>query len=404
MFRLIRHNITYYFLDNEYYFGEGDLYRWNDLERFAFFDKAALEVLKGIGFQPHIIHCHDWQTGAVPVLLDAYYRRDPFYQNIRTVFTIHNLKYQGIYPVDLVKDFLSLDDYYFTDDKLEFHTLANLMKGGIVYSDYITTVSPTYAEEIKTPLGGERLNGLLSARSNSLWGILNGIDYSEYNPEHDHFLFNNYSKDTFIQGKKENKMALQRMLNLPVDGEKVMIGLISRLVDQKGMDIIRDAFSGLLDLDLQFVILGTGEEKYENMFRHYAWCNPEKVSANIYFSNEMAHRIYAASDLFLMPSIFEPCGLSQLIAMAYGAVPIVRETGGLCDTVFSYNEFEKTGNGFSFTMPNPNDMLFTIRRAIGFFSQKQLWNELVSNVMMQNFSWERSAEKYKELYNLLIGG
>ncbi len=398
VFRLKKHNTTYYFLDNEYYFGDSSIYKWNDLERFSFFDKAALEVLKGIGFKPDIIHLHDWQTGAVPVLLDAYYKRDPFYQDIKCIFTIHNLKHQGIYPIDLVRDFLSLDEYYFTADKLEFHSLANLLKAGLVYSDHITTVSPTYAEEIKTPLGGENLHGILSARAGSLTGILNGIDYEEYNPETDKFLFENYNTDTFIEGKKKNKTELQKMLNLPVDGEKVMIGLVSRLVDQKGLSIIEDAFGGLLDLDIQFVILGTGDEKYENMFRHQAWCNPEKVSANIYFSNEMAHRIYGAADIFLMPSIFEPCGLSQLIAMRYGTVPLVREVGGLHDTVFSYNEFEGSGNGFSFSPPTAHDMLFTLRRAIGFFSNKYVWYELVKNVMSQNFSWKSSAEKYKKLY------
>jgi len=402
VFRLEKNGAIYYFLDNEYYFGDTVLYKWNDLERFAFFDKAALEVLKGIDFKPDVIHCHDWQSGAIPVLLDAYYKRDEFYCDIKTVFTIHNLKYQGIYSIDTVADFFSLDSSYFTDDKLEFHGCANLLKAGIVYSNFVTTVSPSYAEEIKTSLGGERLDGLLSARSNCLSGILNGIDYNEYNPSKDEYLFEKYSLKTVKNGKKANKTALQEMLGLPVDSEKVMIGLVSRLVDQKGLDIIAKAADELMQLDMQLVVLGTGDEKYENMFRHYAWCNPGKVSANITFSNDLAHKIYAASDLFLMPSLFEPCGLGQIIAMAYGTVPIVRETGGLKDTVKSYNEFTGEGNGFSFYPAEAHDMMYTIRRAISFYADKSAWSGIVKNVMKQNFSWDGSAEKYEELYNRLI--
>ena len=404
IFKLEKNNTIYYFIDNEYYFGDTCLYKWNDLERFAFFDKACLEMLKGLGFKPDVIHCHDWQAGAVPVLLDAYYRRDEFYSGIRTVFTIHNLKYQGIYSIDAVADFFSLNASYFTNDKLEFHGCANLLKAGIVYSDFVTTVSPSYAAEIKTPMGGEKLDGLLSARDNSLFGILNGIDYSEYNPAKDEYIFQKYTKKNVIEGKKANKMALQEMLGLPVDGEKVMLGLVSRLVDQKGLDIIANAMNELLSLDMQLVVLGTGEEKFENMFRHHAWCNPEKVSANITFSNDLAHKIYAASDFFLMPSLFEPCGLGQIIAMAYGTLPIVRETGGLRDTVFSYNEFEDTGNGFSFYPPEAHDLMFTIRRAISFFADKKVHKKLAQRAMEQDFSWKESAHKYEELYNRLIGG
>ena len=398
VFSLEKDGVTYYFIDNEYYFGDKVLYRWDDLERFAFFDKACLEILTRLDFKPDVIHCNDWQTGMVPVILKAYYDKNEFYQNIRTVFTIHNLKYQGIYSVDAVADFFSLDHSYFTDDKLEFHNCANLLKAGIVYSDAVTTVSPTYAEEIKTPLGGEGLDGLLSARSNSLFGILNGIDYNEYSPQNDRFLDDKYSLKNVIEGKKKNKMALQARLNLPIDGEKPMIGLVSRLVDQKGLDIINDAMNELMGFDIQFVILGTGDEKYENMFRHYAWHNSTKVSANIMFSNELAHKIYAASDIFLMPSLFEPCGLGQIIAMSYGTIPLVRETGGLKDTVMSYNEFTGEGNGFSFYPADAKDLLFTLRRALHFYSEKELWESLVKNAMTEVFSWEESAKKYEKIY------
>ena len=407
VFSLEKEGVTYYFIDNEYYYGSQNssdtyIYKWNDLERFAFFDKAALEILPKLDFRPDIIHCHDWQTGMIPVLLDAYYKRNDFLSHIKTVFTIHNLKYQGIYSIDTTKEFFSLDDYYFTEDKLEFHGCANLLKAGIVYSDYVTTVSPSYSQEIKTPIGGEGLDGLLSARDNSLFGIINGIDYKEYNPENDRYIFEKYNISNCSEGKKKNKTALQSELGLPVDGEKVMIGLVSRLVDQKGLDIISYAMDELINMDIQFVILGTGDEKYENMFRHYAWCNPEKVSANITFSNEMAHKIYAAADLFLMPSLFEPCGLGQLIALAYGTIPVVRETGGLKDTIKAYNEFTDDGNGFSFNDYNAHDMVYTIRRAISFFSNKPIWNKLVERAMKQDFSWNESAKKYEELYNSLI--
>ncbi len=407
VFSLEKNGVTYYFIDNEEYFGvpsSGDnyLYKWNDLERFAFFDKAAMEILPKLDFCPDTVHCHDWQTGMIPVILDAYYKRNDFYGNIKTVFTIHNLKYQGIYSIDATKDFFSLDDYYFTGDKLEFHGCANLLKAGIVYSDYVTTVSPSYASEIRSPMGGEGLDGLLDARQNSLFGIINGIDYNEYNPKTDPYIFEKYGVSDCSKGKKKNKTELQAQLGLPIDGEKVMIGLVSRLVDQKGLDIIAYAMDELMGMDIQFVILGTGEEKYENMFRHYAWCNPEKVSANITFSNEMAHKIYAACDLFLMPSLFEPCGLGQLIALSYGTIPVVRETGGLKDTIKAYNEFTGEGNGFSFAEYNAHDMVYTIRRAIGFFSDKRVWNKLVKNAMKQDFSWTESAKKYEELYNSLI--
>ena len=301
-----------------------------------------------------------------------------------------------------MEDFFSLEASYFTNDKLEFHGCANLLKAGIVYSNAITTVSPTYAEEIKTPMGGEGLDGLLFARDNSLFGILNGIDYAEYNPKTDPYIFQNYDAKTAAEGKKANKTALQEQLGLPVDGEKVMIGLVSRLVDQKGLDIISSAMNELMSMDVQFVVLGTGDEKYENMFKHHAWCNSDKMSANIMFSNEMAHKIYAASDLFLMPSLFEPCGLGQLIAMAYGTIPVVRETGGLKDTVRAYNEFTGEGNGFSFYPCEAHDMMYTIRRAIRFFSEKTVWNKLVKRALSEDFSWKESAKKYETVYNNII--
>lgn len=403
VFELKRDGVTYYFIDNEYYFGDTFIYKWNDLERFAFFDKAALEILKTLDFKPDIIHCHDWQAGMIPVVLKAYYCNDEFYQNIGTIFTIHNLKYQGIYAPNLVADFFSLNGSFFTPDKLEFHGCANLLKGGITYSDYVTTVSPSYAEEIKTIEGGEQLDGLLRARDQSLFGIINGIDEDVYNPKTDKYIFKNFDARSYFAGKKANKTALQEQLGLEVDPDKAMIGLISRLVDQKGLDLIEAAMGELMSLDIQFVVVGTGVEKYENLFRHNAWCNPQKLSANITFSNELAHKVYAASDIFLMPSMFEPCGLGQMIAMRYGAIPLVRETGGLRDTVQPYNEFENTGNGFSFAPYNAHDMMFTLRRALNIYPDEKVWRDLMKRAMQTDFSWKSSANKYVELYDRLIG-
>lgn len=401
VFKLEKDGVIYYFIDNEYYFGDPYLYKWNDLERFAFFDKSCLEILRNLDFKPDVLHCHDWQTGMIPVLLNAYFVRDDFYKGIKTVFTIHNLRYQGIYSIDVTADFFSLDDSFFTEDKLEFHGCANLLKGGIVYSDYVTTVSPSYAQEIKTPLGGEKLDGLLSARGQSLFGIVNGIDYNEYNPKTDTHLFANYDLRNIVNKKKENKIKLQQQLGLPVDGEKAMIGVISRLVDQKGMSIISEAMEELTNMDIQLVFLGTGDAEYEEMLKKSAWFHPDKVSANIMFSNDLAHKIYAAADIFLMPSMFEPCGLGQMIAMAYGTVPIVRETGGLKDTVQPYNEYTGEGNGFSFSPYNKADMLHVIRLALETFANKEVWLSVMKHAMKTDFSWDASAKKYSELYESL---
>ncbi len=402
VFELKKDGVIYYFVDNEYYFGDPYIYKWNDLERFAFYDKAALEILRHLDYKPDIIHCNDWQTGMIPVLLNAYYVNNDFYRGTKTVFTIHNLRYQGIYSPDVVSDFFSLDKSFFTDDKLEFHGCANLLKGGIVYSDYVTTVSPTYAQEIQTHLGGERLDGLLSARSNSLYGIINGIDTDEYNPKTDKYIPENYDLRNVFSKKKANKVNLQEQLGLTVDPEKAMIGIVSRLVDQKGFDIIADAMGEITSMDVQLVVLGTGDAKYEELFKQNAWYHPKNVSANITFSNQMAHKIYAASDLFLMPSLFEPCGLSQMIAMRYGTIPIVRETGGLKDSVQPYNEFTGEGNGFSFYPYSSHDMIYTLRNALRFFADKEVWHPLMKRAMKTDFSWENSAKQYSEMYESLL--
>ena len=398
--------ITYYFIDNEYYFSGpkpyGDI--CYDMEKFAFFSRAALSALPVIDFRPDIIHCHDWQTGLIPVFLKDTFSQGQFYQGIKTIMTIHNLKFQGIWDAKTVKDMVGLADYYFTPDKLLHYKDANFLKGGIVYADYVTTVSNTYAEEIKQPFYGETLDGLMCARSNSLFGIVNGIDYDVYNPETDPYIVQNYSAQNFRKEKIKNKRALQQQLGLEQDDKRFMIGIVSRLTSQKGLDLIQCVMDEICSDGIQFVILGTGEEQYENMFRHYDWKYNNTVSANIYYSEELSHRVYAACDAFLMPSLFEPCGLSQLISLRYGTVPIVRETGGLKDTVEPYNEYESKGTGFSFANYNAHEMLNTIRYAEHvYYNKKREWNKIIDRGMASDFSWNSSARKYEELYTRLLG-
>ncbi len=399
--------VTFYFIDNESYFGGmrpyGDDTLW-EITKFAFFSKAVLSILPAVGFRPELIHCHDWQTGLVPVYLKERFQGNEFYHGIKTVMTIHNLKFQGKWDVKTVKGITGLSDYFFTPDKLEFNKDANLLKGGLVYADAITTVSDTYAEEIKTDFYGEGLNGLLSARKADLRGIVNGIDYDEFNPQTDEYLTYKYNADNFRKEKVKNKRELQKRLNLEQDDRRFMIGIVSRLTDQKGFDLIAYMMDELCSDSVQLVVLGTGEERYENMFRHYDWKYADKVSANIYYSEEMSHKIYAGCDAFLMPSLFEPCGLSQLMALRYGTIPIVRETGGLKDTVEPYNEYESTGTGFSFTNYNAHEMLAAIRYAERiYYDRKREWNKMVDRAMAADFSWHVSARKYQEMYDWLIG-
>lgn len=397
--------IQFYFIDNEYYLSGpkpyGNIYE--DIEKFAFFSKAALSALPVIGFRPDIVHCHDWQTGLIPVYLKDRFHEGEFFSSMKSIMTIHNLKFQGVWDMKTVKDMTGLPAYYFAPDKLEAFGDANYLKGGIVYADAVTTVSDTYAEEIKTPFYGEHLDGLMRARANCLSGIVNGIDYEEYNPETDQYIVKNYNAKNFRKEKIKNKRALQQELGLEQNDKKFLIGVVSRLTDQKGFDLIAYIMDEMCQQqDWQFVILGTGEEKYENMFRHFAWKYQGKVAACIYYSEAMSHKIYASSDAFLMPSLYEPCGLSQLMSLRYGTVPIVRETGGLKDTVWPYNEYESTGTGFSFANYNAHEMFNTIKYAYYVFNEKKReWNKLIDRGMAADFSWDTSAQKYAELYNRL---
>lgn len=389
-----------YFIDNEYYFKRDNLYGYPDeAERYTFFCKALLQMLPLTGFQPDVIHCNDWHTGIVSLLLNSGFMREYLGKDVKSVFTIHNLRYQGVFPKQVFSELIGLNWGYFHRDGVEFYDGINFMKAGIVYSDTITTVSRSYAEEIKQPYYGEQLNELLERRSENLYGILNGIDPAENDPSNDRRLFAPYDAEN-PEGKLVNKACLQKQLRLPQNAGVPLIGVISRLVDQKGFDLIAHVLDELLSEDIQLVVLGTGERRYEEMFRHAAARYPGKVSANIRFDGTLAQRIYAGSDMFLMPSLFEPCGLGQLLALRYGSVPVVRETGGLRDTVRTWNEFDKTGNGFTFANYNAHDMLYTIKRALGFYRKKAVWAEIVRSCMKEDFSWNRSAMEYMELYEM----
>ena len=397
--------VTWYFVDNKFYFGRPYIYGMggDEYERFGFFCRACLNALPLIDFQPDVIHAHDWQSGMVPALLKIQYAHLPFYANMRTIFTIHNLQYQGIFGIREVQDILGLGDSLWTDDKLECFGCANFMKAALVYTDMITTVSPSYAEEIQTAYYGERLDGLLRARKHQLYGVLNGLDIVDYNPAEDNQIAQKYTADD-LSGKAACKRALQEELGLEVNPDVPIIGMVGRLSNQKGLDLVDYIISDLMSENVQLVVLGMGESRYVNLF---SWAESEyqgRVAARFTMDSGLAHRIYAGCDMFLMPSQFEPCGLSQMIAMRYGTVPIVRETGGLRDTVLSYNEYTGDGNGFSFFNYNAHDMLHVIERAQDYYhNDKEVWALLQRRGMTGDYSWDRSAAKYVALYRGLIG-
>lgn len=397
--------IHYYFVDNEFYFAGSSPYNniYEDVEKFAYFSKAVLASLPYIDYAPDVIHCHDWQTGLVPVYLHTAFGDDNFYAGIKTVFSIHNLKFQGRWRIREVIDITGLPEQIFNDKELESYGEANYLKGGVVYADAVTTVSPSYANEITTQEGGEGLHGLMNARRNVLHGILNGIDYDEFNPQTDPYIESNFSSKSVLSGKKANKVALQKELGLPVRESAFVIGIVSRLTEQKGFDLVSYIMDDLVSqLDVQIVILGTGESKFENVFHHFHSQYPDKVSAYIGYSEEKAHKIYASADAFLMPSLFEPCGLSQMMSMRYGTIPIVRETGGLKDTVQAYNEYENTGTGFSFCNFNADDMKYVVEYAYHVFrDEKKAWEDMMQRAMAQDFSWNKSAGEYEKLYDSL---
>lgn len=397
--------IPYYFIDNEYYFKRDGVYGiygfYDDAERFSFFNKAVLEIIKHIDFKPDIIHCNDWHTGMISPLISSNYKNDDYYDDIKTIFTIHNLKYQGIFPPEILGELLDIGMDHFNIDALEFYGGVSFMKGGINYSNIVTTVSESYSIEIQNEYYGEKLDGLLRKRNSDLYGIINGIDYDIYDPQNDKYIFENYDENS-LDKKVNNKTKLQEYLNLSMNSNTPIIGIISRLDSMKGLDLIVCILDELLSMDIQIVVLGTGDKYFESIFKNYAVKYKDKLSANILFDNELAHKIYAGCDMFLMPSLFEPCGLSQLIALRYGTLPIVRETGGLKDTVMPYNEITEEGNGFSFTNYNAHDMLYTIKMAVEYYKNKKIWRKIVENALDKDYSWKNSALMYEQLYNKLI--
>ncbi|MDR1961229.1 MAG: glycogen synthase GlgA [Gracilibacteraceae bacterium] len=392
--------IRYYFIDNEYYFGREGLYGYyDDGERVAFFGRAVLESLLMIkNFKPDVIHCNDWHTAVIPVLLREICGSLPFYYGIKSVFTIHNLKYQGVYDEGVLADLLGLYGHTAPYEKMGFDGGVNFLKGALLYSDAVTTVSPSYAQEIQHAYYGERLDAVLRMRSGSLCGILNGLDYDLYDPETDRALFANYSSRDWTN-KKENKRRLREMLGLPPRGDEPLLTMVTRLTEQKGMDLFFYIAEELLAEDLQIVVVGAGEWQYEQHLRWLASQYPNKFAACVTFDNDLAMKVYSAGDIILMPSKFEPCGVTQMIAMRYGNLPAVRETGGLKDTVRPFDEHAKTGNGFSFANYNAHELLFTVKNALRVYRQAPLtWEKLRQNAAGERFRWEDAAVRYLRLY------
>ena len=406
--KLVLDGVTFYFIDNQEYFYRDGFYGYgDDAERFSFFARAVLEIPQQEDFWPDVIHANDWHAALTNVYLRLHFMGDERYGKIKTIFTIHNLKYQGVFSKDVMEDVLGIDWKYFNNGDFEYYDAVNFMKAAIVFSDNVTTVSRTYAEEIQYDYFGEGLDGLLRNRAADLHGIVNGLDFDLYNPETDKYLtepFTKFNVKNAMERKIDNKAALQRQLNLPVERQTPLVAMVSRLVEPKGLDLVIRVLDELLEHeDMQFVLLGVGDKVYEDWFKELAWRHPTKVSTNIYFSDEMAQRIYAASSIFLMPSAYEPCGIGQLISMRYGSIPVVRATGGLKDTVVPYNKATQKGNGFLFSNYNAHEMMSTIKKALTLFRDFNSWKILIQNAMQSDYSWARSAKEYKALYERLIG-
>ena len=397
IFSCEENGVVYYFIDNEYYFKRPGCYGYyDDGERFAFFSRSVMEILPFIGFYPEVLHCHDWQAALAAVYLKTVYKDRPEYQNIRALFTIHNIEYQGKYSLDLLEELFGISNEYM--HYLEYNGCLNLMKGAIEVSEQFSTVSPTYAKEIMTAQYAHGLDPIICRNAGKLTGILNGIDVNSYNCETDSALFANYSAADFA-GKAVCKRELQKMLGLP-EKDVPVIAMITRLVSHKGLELVKSAIENVLHEDLQFVLLGTGDSAYENYFKDLAVRYEGKVSANIAFNGDLSRKIYSGADIFLMPSISEPCGLSQMIASRYATIPVVRETGGLYDSIKPYGA---GGNGFTFASCNPYDMLYVIHEAIDLYNNKPLWIELMKKALATDFSWSYSASEYKKLYDKTLG-
>ena len=390
--------VIYYLIDNQYYFNREGMYgHYDDAERFAFFSRAVLEIIPYIGFTPDIIHCNDWQTALIPVYLDTFYKYDDLYKNMKTVFTIHNIQYQGKYGKELIGDVLGIPNE--RESIIEYDDCVNFMKGGIQCSNKVTTVSPTYSKEILDPYYSHGLDSILKEFTYKLTGIVNGIDVDVYNPETDKLIYKNFNAED-MSAKAYNKQKLQEELGLPVRDNAPVIGIVTRLVKHKGLDLVKCVFEEILKTDVQFAILGSGEWEFESFFNEMAAKYPDKVGLKIGFNPQLAHRIYAGADIFLMPSQSEPCGLAQMVALRYGTIPIVRETGGLNDTISDSGD--GIGNGFTFKSYNAHDMLNTVWRALEGYSDKQGWQTLRERAMRCDNSWGTSANAYIKLYKDIL--
>ncbi|MGH2117649.1 glycogen synthase GlgA [Aerococcus sp. L_32] len=397
--------VQYYFIDNLAYFDRDQLYSQNDDgERFGFFDIAVVEMMEQVDFIPDIIHVNDWQTAMIPALLVDRYHWVDSYRNIRKVLTIHNIRFQGWQNESVLKDIFNTTYALYHENGVKKEGQVNYLKGGINFSDKVTTVSPNYAREIQTPEFGEKLDGELRYNAWKLSGIINGIDYEQNNPETDPNLVENYDASTVQTGKAANKRALQERVGLSVDPDVALLGVVTRLTDQKGMQLLQEKAEYLLtNFNIQIVVLGTGDEAFENSFRYFEWKYPGEFCAYIDFDVELAQQIYAGSDMFLMPSAFEPCGLSQMIAMRYGTLPIVHETGGLSDTVKPYNQYTGEGNGFSFNIFTGDVFAHIIQYALDIYeNQPDVWFQLIYQAMATDFRWTEPAKDYIRLYEDLL--
>ncbi|MBQ9573640.1 MAG: glycogen synthase GlgA, partial [Acidaminococcaceae bacterium] len=403
--KLVQDGIPVYFIDNEYYFKREKLYGYDDdAERFAYFAKAALAMLHYIDFKPDVIHTNDWHTGLLGAYLKEDFMQDPFYQGMKNIYTIHNLKYQGVFGREIVEDVLGMPLRLLYNGNIENAGNVNFMKAGMCYADFITTVSPSYAEEITYPYFGEGLEDYVALCTGKISGILNGLDEKEYDPETDPNIPVCFDASNVLVKKPLAKEALQRELGLAVNREFPVLAMITRLVEAKGLDLVMHIMDELMEEQVQLVVVGTGDEEYANALRELAWRHPGSVSVNILFNEGLARRVYAGADMFIMPSRYEACGLSQMIAMRYGTIPVVRETGGLKDSVINFDKYTTPeGNGFSFANFNAHELLFTIKRALTCYEEKPLWEKIVSNAMHSDNSWNRSAQAYADLYTRIAG-
>lgn len=393
-------DVKFYFVEHKGYFERDNLYGYmDDGERFAYFQKAVIEMLNQLNYFPEIMHSHDWHTGMIPVMCKEGHSFDERYRNIKHVYTIHNLAYQGNFGVDMLDSCLGLDYRIFDNGNVRYDGGISFMKSGILYADKVTTVSPSYSQEILTPQYGEHMEMVLEMRRYDLWGITNGIDIESWNPKTDPEIPYHFNKVNVKKQKTANKMALQQEMGLQVDPDVMLVGVVSRLTWQKGFYLLMEKLHELCQMPIQLCVLGSGEERIEQEMAQLENGNKGKIVFYKGYNDSLAHRIYAASDLFLMPSLFEPCGISQLISMRYGTLPLVRETGGLRDTVNPYNEFEKSGNGFSFANYNSDELIGVLWNAIHvYYDCPQDWKMLVRNAMNTDVSWEASANTYCQLY------